>query len=99
MFPERQCLPRMMRLPARHRDGEAPDLLDNYIEPFALALSLGDSAEPNHHASNDCQGAGTALFLVVRSGAFHFFFGAQEHRDTLVQTFRLNVENALVAVG
>ena len=38
------------------------------------------------------------LRFVVSGDACHFFFRAQEHRYTLVQAFRLDVENALVAV-
>jgi hypothetical protein len=36
--------------------------------------------------------------LVIRRRAFDFFLRTQEDRDPLVEAFRLNVEDALMAV-
>ncbi len=44
-------------------------------------------------------GADDVLCLVIRGGALDFFFGTQVHRNALVQAFRLNVENTLMAVS
>ncbi len=39
------------------------------------------------------------LLFVIRRCAFDFFFRTQEHRNTLVQAFGLDVEDALMAIG